>query len=485
MISWMQKNNKFLIITIWIATISFIFSGATAGFSFNIKNNSIGKVGSVELERDRFSMDYNNLFNRYNQMMQGKFDKDQAKKMGLENQVLESMKVQARILNLSKEFGIVTTDEETGTKLASFPAFQKDGQFNRENYDTFIKNSSFDKDTFEKSLKDQITIEKTLEMLSSKTLKNEYKAFQLAFEVADKIKYTLLTEKDVSVEINEKKLKEFWEARKDQYQTEKKFTLDIQWTETKEAEVNDAEIEEFYAENKFNYTDKSGKIMPLADVKEWLTDDIKVKKSHKSAYKRYLKFEKGEMEKSETLTLNLNDPKLSPELWNEINSKNVNETIKPKVVEKKYASVKIVNIVNPVTKSFEAVKKEITPLYQAEESKIALSALADKKLTTIDNDEVNVSTFITLDNVETQKFGLNQQETANFVSKLFTSDREKGIIPIGSKVMVYKIVEQKLITLENNNTSDLLKSTDQVKKQSFEANLIKKLDKLYPTELYQ
>ena len=77
MISWMQKNNKFLIVTIWIATISFIFTGATYGFSFGVKSNSIGQVGSIELGRDRFQMEYQNIYSRYNQMFQGKFDEEQ------------------------------------------------------------------------------------------------------------------------------------------------------------------------------------------------------------------------------------------------------------------------------------------------------------------------------------------------------------------------------------------------------------------------
>jgi peptidyl-prolyl cis-trans isomerase D len=138
-----------------------------------------------------------------------------------------------------------------------------------------------------------------------------------------------------------------------------------------------------------------------------------------------------------------------------------------------------------VTKTFQEVKEIITPLYQKEANKEALSKLAEKKLSTIDNDETNVSTFLTLDNAETQNIGLNKQETVSFISKLFTSEQEKGIIPIGSKVIVYKIVEQKLITLENNRTKELYKNTNQVKEQSFQTSLIKKLDKMYPTEFYK
>jgi len=485
MISWMQKNNKFLIITIWIATISFIFTGATAGFSFGIKSNSIGKVGEIELKRDRFAMEYNNLFDRYNQMMQGKFDKNQAKQMGLEQQVLNNMATQAKILNLAKDFGIIVTEEEAGKKLSEIPSFQTNGVFDRKIYDTFIQNRPFQQDTFEESFKDQLIIEKTLNILNAKGLENEYKAFQIAFEVGDKLKYSIITDKDVNVTVDEKKLKEFWETRKEQYKTAKKYTLDIQWTGTKGIEVTEKEITDFYNDNKFNYTDENGKILLLTEVKESLINDLKVKKAHKPAYKRYLEFQKGKTQKSETLTLSINDPKLSPELWAEIDTHKINEFIKPKAVENQYASVKIVAVIEPITKTFEQVKAEITPIYKEEANKEALSLLAEKKLSTVDNDEINVSTFITLSNAETQNIGLNKQETVNFISKLFTSEQEKGIIPIGSKVIVYKIVEQKLITLENNNTEELYKNTDQVKEQSFQTSLIKKLDKMYPTEFYK
>jgi len=485
MISWMQKNNKFLIITIWIATISFIFTGATAGFSFGIKSSSIGKVGSIELKRDQFSMEYNNLFERYNSMMQGKFDQKQAKQMGLEQQVLNNMATQAKLLNLAKDFGIIVTEEEAGKKLSEIPSFQTKGVFDRKIYNTYIQNSPFQQDTFENSFKDQLVIEKTLKMLNSKGLKNEYDAFQIAFEVGDKIKYSLLDENEMNVTIEEDKLKAFWEQKKEQFQTAKKYTLDIQWTETQNTEVTEEEITTFYNENKFNYTDKDGKILPLKDAKAFLTDDLKIKKAHKPAFKKFLEFKKGNAEKSETLTLDMNDPQLSKELWAEINTKAINDFIKPKAVNKKYASVKIIKVIQPVIKSFEEVKSLITPLYQAEANKEALSLLAEKKLSTIDKDETKVSNFLTLDNAETQNIGINKQETVDFVSKLFTSNQEKGIIPVGSKVIVYKIIEQKLVTLDTNNTTELYRNTDKVKEQSFQTSLIKKLDKMYPTEFYR
>ena len=478
----MQRNNKFTVVVMWIAALSFILAGAVGG-SMGINSSSIGKVGEIELKKDKFQMEYSNLFSRYNEMMQGKFDDAQAKQMGLQEQVIKNMAAQARILNLAKDFGIIVTEEETGKRLASYPAFQTEGKFDRKVYDTYIQNSGLSNETFENNLKDQLIIEKTFNLLNTKGLENEYKAFQLAFEVADKLKYKLLTKEDVNISIDDKKLKAFWEPRKEQFQTAKQYTLEIQWTETKNTEVSDKEVKEYYDENRFNYTDKEGKISNFDDVKEWVKEATQIAKSKKSALKRYVQLKKGELSADETLTLNINDPKLSQELWTAIQSKEINTLLKPKVIENRYASVKIINIVNPITKTFTEVKEEITPIYQEEAEKEALMLLSEEKLNNSDKLEMNVSTFITLDNAKTQKLGLNQQEIANFISKLFTSELEKGIIPIGSKVMVYKIIEQKLISLESNETKIMHENADKVKNQSFQMSLMKALDSKYPTKL--
>ena len=484
MISWMQNNNKFTVIVMWIAALSFILSTAVIGGSAGLRSNSIGKVGDIELSKDKFQMEYSQLFQQYNQMMQGKFDEKQAKQMGLQNQVIQRMSAEAKLLNLAKEFGIIVTEEEAAKELASYPAFQTNGKFNRKIYDTYLQNRGLKHETFEENLMNQLIIQKTFKLLNSKALENEYNAFKIAYEVGDKLKYKILTNKDINVTIDDKKLKEFWKPRKEQYKTPTKYTLEVQWTETKDTPVTDKEVEEYYNKHRFNYTDKDGKILEFKEVKDWVKEATKVAKTKKTALKRYIQFKKGELSSDETLTLNINDPKLSKKLWQEIANHSKGDLIKPKVVNNRYASVKIVNIVNPITKTFEEVKAEITPIYQVEAEKKALSLLAEKKLTNIDNEELNVSTFITLDNAETQNLGINKQETSNLLSKLFTSEQEKGIIPIGSKVMVYKIIEQKLIPMENNESENLHKNADMIKSQSFQLSLMKMLDKKYPTKLY-
>jgi peptidyl-prolyl cis-trans isomerase D len=485
MISWMQKNNKFLIVTIWIATISFIFTGATYGFSFGIKSSSIGRVGEIELNRDRFQMEYNNLYSRYNQMFQGQFDEEQAKRMNLQQQALNSITAQAQILNLAKDFGIIVTDKEAGEKLKSVLAFQKDGIFNRSIYNNFLKNSGFSTKTFESSLKASLIIEKTFKLLNLKALENEYRAFSTAYKVADKIKYITLGEKDINVTVDESKLKNFWETRKEQFKTTKQYSFDVVWTDNKDINVTDKEIETHFKENSFKYRDSEGKLLTLDDAKERIIKDVKLKKSKKSANKQYIAFKKGKIKKSETITYDIGDYKLSSEIWKEIETKKINDLLKPKIIGNRYATLKIVNIKEPVIKTFEEAKELVTPQYKEGIIKESLAQLAESTLKDIDKKKGKISNFLTLKNIEKQHLGLNEQESSNFGSKLFTSNQEKGIISIGEKVVVYKVIEQKLVSLDENDTKVLRQNVDGLKMQSFESNLMKKLGKKYPTEFYK
>ena len=81
----MQKHNKYLIVTIWVATIAFIGAGFVGwgSYQYGSKASAIGKVGDIEITQEKFDMTYQNLYNRYNDIFKGKFDEAKAKEMGL------------------------------------------------------------------------------------------------------------------------------------------------------------------------------------------------------------------------------------------------------------------------------------------------------------------------------------------------------------------------------------------------------------------
>jgi len=485
MISWMQKHNKYLVWTIWVATIAFIGAGFVGwgSYSFGRKAGNVAKVGSIEIPQTKLNMVYGNLYNRYNQMMQGKLDDKKAKELGLVKQAFATIATQAKILNFAKDMGIVVSDSEVAKTLENIKAFQKNGVFSKEIYNTYLKGQRLKAKTFEASLREEMIINKTLSLLNVESLPLEEETVTSAINVADKISYKVLKPSDVNITMDETKLKAYWEAHKENFMTEKTYELAIVWTPSSSAHVTNEELKAYYETNSFNYTDEEGKQLSFEKAKERVTKDLKLKKSKKSAQKNYIAFKKGKIDSNETVKLATGDPKLTKEIWNKIAEKKNGDILKPKIVSDRYATIKIISVTEPRVMTFNEAKEEVGKLYAVEAKKEALMKLAESTLKNFDKANASISDFVTLDKFDNFT-PLNSQESLQFLQKLFTSSKEKGIISVLDNMIVYNITAQKFLPMDQNKTDALKKTVNTIKQRTFESNLIKILDKKYPTEVY-
>jgi len=485
MISWMQKHNKYLVWTIWVATITFIGAGFVGwgSYDFSGKAGSVAKVGEIEIKQSKLNMAYSNLYSRYNELFQGNFDEAKAKEMGLVQQAFSTLETQAKLLNYAQELGVVVSDDEVAKALESIKGFQRDGSFDRTVYDAYLKSRRLKAKTFEETLREELIIAKLLNLLRIDALPLEEEVLLSAINIADKVKYRVLSENDINITTDETELKKFWESKKEEFLTPKRFELEILWTDSSAAEVSDEELKSFYETNSFNYTDSQGKQLSFEEAKTQLTRDLKLKKTKKQAQRDYIAFKKGQKEATQTVTLDHGDNTLSKAVWDEIVQKNGGDILKPKVVNNRYATVKIVSVTQPRVMTFDEARARVLPLYLSQAKRDALNKLADQTLKTISESNATVSDFMSLskyDNLD----GLNSQESLQFLQKLFTSLEEKGIISVANKVVVYEITEQKHLSADENQKAKMAETVNTVKQRIFESNLLKILDTKYPTEVY-
>jgi len=482
----MQRHNKYLVWTIWVATIAFIGAGFVGwgSYDFGAKAGSVAKVGDIEIKQSKLNMAYSNLYNRYNQMFKGQFDEKKAKELGLVQQAFSMIETQAKLLNYAQDLGVIISDEELAAALESIKGFQnKEGVFDKNAYKMYLQSQRLSAKRFEETLREELTISKLLKLLNVPSLPLEEASVGAALNVSDTIKYRILSPNDINVTMDETKLKAYWEAHKDSYKTPETYTLAIVWTDTSDTPVSEDELKAFYETNSFNYTDAEGKQLDFDAAKAQLTQDLKLKKSKKAAQKAYIAYKKGKRKSDEELTLPVGDTTLSPDLWSEIKERSEGDVIKPKVVGKRYATVKIVTITAPKTMSFEEAKPLVSAAYMAQAKTDALFNLAEETLKTIEENNETQTQTVSLKQQETLN-GLNRQESVNFLQKLFTSLKEKGMITVANKVVVYAITEQTILPADNNQTELVRQTVNTTKPRVFETNLIKILDTKYPTEVY-
>lgn len=486
MISWMQKHNKYLVWTIWIATIAFIGAGFVGwgSYSFGSKASSIAKVGDIDIKQSKLNMVYSSIYAQYNQALGGKLDDKKAQEMGLIKQAFSQLETQAKLLNLANELGIIVTDAEIVKKLQSIPAFQDNGAFKRDIYDGYLKSQRLKAKDFEQTLREDITIQKTLALVNVEALDLEIDAIGAGMNVSDKIAYIALSNDDLKFVLDESKVKAYWDMQKDNFKTKQSYNLSVVWTQTSDMNVSDKEIKAYYEANSFNYTDAVGKQLSYEEAKDRATKDLKIKNSKKIAQKAYVEFKKNQLNSSEVLSLELGDKKLTDTIWEEIKTKAVGDILKPKVVGDTYATIKIEKIIPPRVKTYQEAHQEASEIYANQAKKEELLKLADTTLKDFNQSNAIISDFLKLEENIVIK-PLNNKESLNFLKKLFTSSKEKGIISVSNRLIVYNIIEQKVSQVDKNETEIIKETTNKLKQSTFESNLIKILDKKYPTEVYR
>ena len=485
MISWMQKHNKYLVITIWVATIAFIGAGFVGWGSVNFgsRANSVAKVGDINIPITKYSFNYNNLYAQYAQKFKGKFDKKEAEKLGLGKAVLSNLINEALLLNFAKENGIITTDKEVALEIISFPQFKdKNGVFNKEYYKAFLRNRGLKAKDFERVLKDEITVKKVLKLIDVKPLPLEKEAIASTLNIADKIKYKILKSKDIEVKVDESALKNFWEKNKLNYLTKQEYKLELLWTKPKDLNITDAEIEKYYKENSFNYTNKKGEVLALKDAKEQVLNDLKLKKIKKEAVIERSRFKKGKIKPTESITLKEGDSKLPLKVWAELKKSENGRYLKPKAIKDRYLTIHLVDVIKPKVMTYKEARELALKDYKAKKQEEKLNKLVEKSLKNSSDFNIEPKDYISLSKFEVLP-NLTPQDSILVTRSLFGSDKRVNSVKVSDGVVVYKVVDQKI--LDNNGTANSLdKEIATIKSSELTSNLLKELSSKYTTEVF-
>ncbi len=485
MISWMQKHNRYLVWTIWIATIAFIGAGFVGwgSYQFGANSGKVAKVGDITIDQNRFDMAYRNLYNQYNQQFQGKLDDKKAKEMGIAKQAFNIVRTQTQILNLAKQYGIIASDVEVAKALESFEGFKNNGKFDKTIYEQYLQSQNIKAKVFEDMIKDELIINKLIALLYTNATPFEDKAGSMPLGLSDQIAYSILTSKDVSISIDDNQLQQYWSKNKQNYMHPKKYSIEILWTPTDNIVVSQEELEAFYKANAHNFIALDGKQLPLAAVVPIVTKEVRLQKTEKTAQRAYIDFKKAKLQASEKIIVSANDQKIPSDIINEIDKMKNGDIIKPRVIGDKYATIKLISTTNPQTMTFDEAKTNLVKDYSGEAAKNALQTLAKNTLKNFDAANAQAVKWISLKNND-NALSLNNEENLHFLQELFTSDKEKGIINLSDKVVVYKIIAQRVIPSDNNEAQMINQGVSELKRKLLEVNLLKQLDKDFSTDVY-
>jgi len=482
MITWMQTHKKWLIITIWIATIAFVGAGFVGwgAYSYGKKQDEVARVKDTSIKVKDIQDIYSQLFNQLNQVMGGKLDEATAKQFGLEKAAFQQALQRAILIQFAKDNGLYITDEELAKTLISMPAFQKNGKFDEKLYKMFLQNMRMKPKEYESNLKKDLLIEKVLKALSLKSTKTTQKTIGTLLTMQDKV--SIKTIQTPEIEVTEKEIKEYWQKHKDNYKSTTSYNIGYFYVALI-ADVNDAEISNYYDEHKTNYTDKNGAILPLEKVKDKVKTDLLAKKTKKEAIltMKKLKNEKLNWEKADNV--NIQNKYISKDNMNLLIQK---KFLKPTLTPKGWLIATLFKINKPATLDFDKAKELAKQDLIKEKTKQTLIKLAKNNLDTFKGKNIG---FVARDDIMKLKM-MSIAEAKLFLQNLFASQTKKGYVLLPNenspkKVILFNITEQKLLDKKKYEKYQqlIINYANKLKQDTLNQNLIKELEKLYQAQI--
>jgi len=479
MISWMQKHNKYLVVTIWIATIAFIGAGAVGWGSMNFGSSasSVGKVGDIYISKVKYAFTYNNLYAQYAQKYGSKFDRKTAKELGLSKIVFNNLANEALLLNMANEFGIIVSDKEVADAIANYKLFiGKDGQVDERIYENFVRSRGISKKDFENILRDELKVKKLFSLLNIKPLDFEKEIIRSTFLIGDKIKYKVITQKDVNVSVTEDEIKKYWEKHKNRYKTKTQYKLALLWTKSDDVNVSENELKKYYQANSFKFTNSKGIVRKFEDVKDEVKNIFLLDKIKKKAAIERSRFKKGKVKATEEVLLPKGDSKLSLEAWKKITKAKIGDYLKPIGIKSSYLTIKVEKIIPPKVMSFDNAKELAKADLIKNKSLNKMNELAKNLLNDSSKLDNETKDYISLSKYDVLS-PLTLEDSLNVIKKIFASSNKKGVINLNNSIFVYEILNQKM--LKNNRVLALDNDAKNIKNSELIYNLIKNLSKKY------
>ncbi len=258
----MRKNLKSLAPTLWFVIIAFIISifavwGGAGALGEGRGANTLATVGkekiSLQLYQQTLQQQIENMRRQFREL-----DSRFIQQLNIPQQVLNQLIQQSLLTQLSKEMGIEATDDEIRKKIMSYPVFQKDGQFvGFAQYQKILDWNRISLSEFEKSLRQEIIIEKVVEVLTAGVTVTDEELWENYKKNNDTARMEYVTlgldKVELDKEPDPEKLLEYFEKNKDTYKIPEKREADYYFIKTDDLkdkiELTDSDIENYYDDN--------------------------------------------------------------------------------------------------------------------------------------------------------------------------------------------------------------------------------------------
>ncbi len=479
MITWMQKQRKYLIVVLWITVISFVGAGFVGwgSYSYGSKASNVATVGNIDISIAKFQKKYSGIFSYYNEILQGNVSDEQ--KQQLQNLTLQSLINDALLLNYANELDLSVSENEIAAEIVKTPAFMANGAFSKDLYISTITRMGYKISEYEEAVKEDLIVARVKQMFELSPTPFEIEAFSAFFRIKDRLEYKILDAADIKITpTREQKLK-FYEQHKGNFLSQSTFDISYIKVQANQMSVSDDELKDHYEKNADAFL-KDGKQLAFEDAKPAVKEAVQKNAARREALVRSVEWKKEKIKPLIAKGVALDNEFVPLEALKDADERASLSINKPVETKDGYVIFKIDKKLPPKQLAFNEVEQILT---QSVAQDLSMQALTDEAKRQQNNFTGQQTDFISI--ADTAKItGLAPQLANEFLKTVFTSKQKSGLVNLDKKIVLYKILDQKIFALDAAQRKEAEQIFANVKNESLLASLLQDLQARYKIQTY-
>ncbi len=343
-------------------------------------------------DKDFLQRDVNQAYQQYAQNLAGmKFDEETVKKQALEKLVRDEV-----LLQYVQDQNLLVSDDTAREFIQTLEYFQKDGKFDKTQYQTLLGSQGMSSAEFVNRIKKALVMEQFQRAVVDSSFVTPVEInnfFKIQNQTRD-VEYLTVPLTPVTQQPGEDDITVYYQQHQDAYQSDEQVA--IEYVELSlnqlaaEVKATDEQLKAFYEEQKAQFTTKERR-----KISHILFAFSKDKAADDQALQKALQAKKALQNKDfAALAAEVSDDKLTAKNGGDLGLFNVGvmekafedaagklglgEVSEPVKSAFGYHLIKVTELMPGDVKSFESVKTEVTKAYQKAQAETKFNALAEK-----------------------------------------------------------------------------------------------------------